>query len=192
MSLKYGKAQIKVMAEAIDQDHDSVEAAALAALEAAEALLEARTQFAVVGQLTDSKTRKSIPPEDPEAIKLCLGLYSTEGDARTAAESLWHNTSTGDTFRCWVLNIHHGTAASFHAKQKEKYVALEQKQKDAKAERNAASIVKRQEENAIRSAGGKGACVCGHIKAEHRMDGSSTGMCFLPECECPKFQERTK
>lgn len=192
MSLKFGKAQIKTMAEAIDQEHDSLEAAALAALGAAEELLEARTQFAVVGQLTDSKTRKDIPPEDPESIKLVLGLYSTEGDARTAAESLWHNTSTGDTFRCWVLNVHHGTAASYHATQKAKYVAMEQKQTEDRKKRNAASVVKRQEEQAIRSAGGKGACICEHIKAEHRMDGSSTGACFLPTCECLKFQERTK
>lgn len=192
MSLKYGKKEIGLMADVLDQEHDSVEAAALAALGAAEDILESRTQFAVVGQLTDSKTRKAIPPEDPEAIKLVLGLYSTEGDARTAAESLWHNTSTGDTFRCWVLNVHHLTAAGFHAKQKAKYVALEEKQKDARRERNAAHVIKRQEENQIRSNGGKGACDCTHIKAEHRMDGSSTGQCFLPTCDCVKFKERTK
>ena len=180
------------MIAVLNEDHETVEQAAQACLDLALEILEERSKFAVVGQLSDTKERGDIDPSDPEAIKLMLGLYSTEGDARTAAASLWHSSASGDTYRCWVLNVHHGTAADLHAAQRAKYVELEAKQKEKEKERVQAQIQKRMDEAEARNGGGKGACQCGHIKAEHRMDGSSTGACFLPDCSCPKWSEKNK
>lgn len=119
---------------------EQIEEFARQALAAAEKIFENRAKFVVVGQLKSSKQRVTIPPSDPEAIKLSLGWYSTEGEARKAAESLWFSTASGDEFATWVLNVHHGTAADFHAKRKAHYVALEEKQREAKRERIRKSI----------------------------------------------------
>lgn len=192
MSLKYGKKQIEQMAAVLDGDYGTVNEAAFAALEEAERIFEERNKFVVVGQLAGTRERQTIDPADPEAIKLALGWYSTEGDANTAASSLWSSTSTGDRFRVWVLNVFHGTAAEWHAKRKAQYVELESKQKEARTAKMHADIAKRQQEAQARSEEGKGACDCTHAKYEHRMDGSSTGACGLTECACPKFRERKK
>lgn len=146
MSLKYGKGEIAAMVEAIDQDYDSFEDAAKAALATAEEIFEKRAKFVVVGQLSGSKERLSIPASDPEAIRISLGWYSTEGDARKAAESLWHSTASGDTFRTWVLPVCHDTPAALHGKRKQHYLDLQAKADAARQERLKESIRKRQEE----------------------------------------------
>ena len=131
MSLKYGKAELAAIEAVLDAEHETLGEAAKAVLLAAEAVFEKRAKFVVVGQLLQKKGGELIKPWDDEAIKLALGWYATEGDARAASESLWHNTASGDTFRTWVLNVHHGTAAEFHTEQKNHYKALEIKQKAA-------------------------------------------------------------
>jgi hypothetical protein len=181
------------MIEAIDQDHASAEDAALAALAAAEAVLEERAKFIVVGQLCGTKERNEIPPSDPESIKVALAFYSTEGDALKAAESLWTSTATGDRFRNWVLPMFYGTPADLHAKQKEKYAAEEAKAKEKKSERMKESIRKRQEAMEERARGGKGSCEhCSHQPYDHSSSGNGRGRCLINECECEKWKEKTK
>lgn len=193
MAIKYGKAQVAKMVAAIDQDHASAEDAALAALAAAEEVLEERAKFVVVGQLCGNKERDEIPPSDPEAIKVALAFYSTEGDARKAAESLWYSTASGDRFRNWVLPMFYGTPADLHAKQKEKYAAAEAKAKEKARERMQESIRKRQEAMEERARGGKGSCEnCRHQPYDHLRDGSSRGRCALTDCSCEKWKEKTK
>lgn len=198
MSLKAGKTDVVAMAKALDPDYDkldsetqaSVQEFAKAALDSAEEIFRKRAQFVVVGQLAGNKARAEIPPSDPEAIKLALGWYSTEGDARSAAESLWHSTQSGDRFRTWVLNVHHGTPAELHADRKAKYVALEAKQAEAKRARLEASIEKFALAAEIRAAGGKGSCQCGHPSWEHGFEASSRGPCKLTDCPCEKWREQ--
>lgn len=192
MSLKYGKTEIATMAAVLDAGYETVEEAAAAAIGIAEEIFEKRAKFVVVGQLCGTKTRENIPPDDPEAIKLSLGWFSTEGDARSAAESLWYSSATGDMFRCWVLDVHHGTPAELHAKQKEKYAAIEVKRQEAKTERLKAQIAKRMEDDRIRAAGGKGACQCGHQQYDHSLVGQGRGKCWGTDCTCPKWDEKTK
>lgn len=150
MSLKYGKKQIQQMIETLEGEHETVEDAALATLATAEAIFEDRAQFVVVGQLCGNRDRLTIPPTDPEAVRVSLGWYSTEGDARKAAESLWQSTASGDTFRTWVLPVFHGTPAEFHGKRKQHYVALQEKAAMAQAQRFKDSIRKIEERNAQR------------------------------------------
>lgn len=197
MSLKYGKTEIGQMIAAIDNpDHETAEDAAKAALAAAEEIFEKRAQFVVVGQLRASKDRLSIPPEDPEAIKVSLGWYSTEGDALNAAGSLVSNTATGDAFRCWVLPVFHGTAAAFHDKQKQKYADAEAKRAEKQREKFQESIVKHREAMEERARGGKGSCeTCGHLSGDHSMTSEGNkgrGACRMCDCPCKRWEERRK
>lgn len=130
MALKYTKKQVQKIVAALEADYDDAESAALAVLGAAEEVFEERATWTVVGQLSATRERPIVPPEDPEAIRICLGFFSTEGDARKAAESLWHQTASGDTFRTWYLPVHHGTPADFHGKRRQRYRDLEEKQRE--------------------------------------------------------------
>lgn len=193
MSLKYGKASVKVMEAALEAPHETLGDAAEAAILASEAIFEDRAKFVVVGQLASTKERSAIPPDDPEAIRLSLGWYSTEGDARAASETLWHNAATGDTFRTWVLPVFHGTPAELHKKRKDAYQAQAEKAAEAVRLRLQGAIEKRLLEAEIRNAGGKGSCsTCKHQAYDHRTAGSSRGVCGLDECPCPKWAEKKK
>ena len=195
MSLRYGKNELSTMAEVVDGEYDDVAGAASAALAAAEAIFEKRCKFAVVGQLASNQERGAIPASDPEAIKLCLGWYSTEGDARSAADSLWHSTASGDTFKTWVLPVEHSTAAEFHSRRKQFYVDQAEKARQASAERLRKEIEKQNEAAAERARGGRGSCEnCGHVVGEHGFDGASRSACKLPECKdaCDKWKEMTR
>lgn len=193
MAIKYGKSQIKKMVEAIDQDHASAEDAAVAALAVAEELLEERAKYLVVGQLSGTKDRPEIPPSDPEAVKVALGYYSTEGDALSAAESLWHSTASGDTYRVWVLPMFYGTPADLHKKAKDKYAEAAAKSKDKAKAKMQADIEKRHAAMEVRAQGGKGSCsVCTHQPYDHTSAGNGKGRCFVPDCTCQKWIEKTK
>ena len=193
MAIKYGKTQVKKMVDAIDQDHGSAEDAALAALAAAEEVLEERARFIVVGQLCGTKETPHIAPSDPQAVKVALGYYSTEGDAHTAAGSLWYATSTGDRFHVWTLPMFYGTPADLHSTQKAKYAAIEAKAKEKSDEKMATDIVKRREAMEERARGGKGSCViCTHQPYDHVSEGNGKGKCVVPDCPCTKWTERTK
>lgn len=196
MALKHGKAQITKMIEALEGEYETVEQAALAALATAEEIFEDRAKFVVVGQLKDKNGRSNIPPTDPEAIKLSLGWYSTEGDATSAAGSLWHSSASGDTFRTWVLPVFHGTPADLHAKQKEKYQKENEARKQKASDKIKADIEKRRLEMEERARGGKGSCEhCGHQPYDHSMTsegGRGRGKCWLTDCSCTKWKEKTK
>jgi hypothetical protein len=99
-----------------------------------------------------TKGEQTIDPTDPRAIKVSLGWYSTEGDALAAAGSLWTSTASGDTYRCWVLPVHHGTPATLHAKRKAEIQAAAEKAKDKAWDKIRADIEKRQREEAERAA----------------------------------------
>jgi hypothetical protein len=86
----------------------------------------------VVGQLASSKEDGLILPTDPKAIRISLGWYSTEGEAKSAADSLWSSLASGEQFRVWVLPVHHGTPADFHKLRKTHYEQIEQKTRDKK------------------------------------------------------------
>lgn len=173
------------MVAVLDAEHETVDAAALAALQAAEAVFAKRAQYVVVGQRKASKERVTIPSNDPDAIKVSLGWYSTEGDALAAAKSLWWSTATGDNYWTWVLPVHHGTPAELHSKQAEKYKQAAEKRKEKAREKLAESIKARQEAAAVRAAGGKGACECRHQAADHLKD-----VCVMTGCYCTSWRER--
>lgn len=170
MSLKYGKAQVAKIIDVLDQDHETVEDAAKAVLDAAERVFEDRAKFVVVGQLASTKERLTIPSDDPEAIKLSLGWYSTEGDARSAAESMWHSTASGDTYRTWALPVFHGSPADLHAKAKAKYQAEAAKAEEKRTERIQASIEAGAREADARARELRARCACG-CSALYHLDG---------------------
>lgn len=193
MSLKLGKKQVQQMIETLEGDYESVEEAAEAVLAAAEAIFRDRAKYVVVGQLCASQERVQIPPDDPEAIKVSLGWYSTEGEALGAATSLWHSSSSGDSFNTWVLPVFHGTPTELHARQKEKYEAAELARKEKARERVHESIRKHQAAMEERAKGGSGSCEnCSHQPYDHRPAGTGRGKCAVAGCVCERWKERTK
>lgn len=146
MALKFGKTHRERVLAVLADEHETLDDAADAVFDLMGDLFAERASFVVVGQLAATRERTSVPPSDPEAIKVALGLFSTEGDARSAAESLWHSSASGDTFRVWWLPLFHGTPAELHKEQKAKYVAADVKRKTAQSDRMQASIAKRQAE----------------------------------------------
>lgn len=193
MALRYGKAQMQLMVDALSADYETVDEAAAAALETAEAIFRDRAKFVVVGQLRGTLEKAHIPTNDPDAIRLSLGWYSTEGDAIAAAGSLWHSTATGDHFGTLVLPVFHGTPAELHAKRKEQYAKAAEAAKEKRRERMREDERKRREAMEERARGGRGSCEpCGHQPWEHAMEGSSRGKCRHGDCACPKWKEKTK
>ena len=186
--MSYGKRELSVMEEVLDDDYETVSEAALAAYRAAEGVFAKRCSFAVVGQLWKLRGGHVLDPSDPEAIRVCLGWFSTEGDARKAAESLWHNTASGETWRCWVLPVFHGTPADLHSDRKKQYVAQQEKAEAAQRDRLKQSIAARQE--ALGDPGKRVQCdTCSHPAYEHMTDGSGSGKCGLQDCSCPAWRE---
>ena len=144
MALKFGKRQKERVAEVLEAEHETLDEAVSAVLELVDELVAERASFVVVGQLAGTRERTSVPPDDPEAIKVALGPYSTEGDANGAMASLWKNDATGDRFNVWTLPLFHGSPAELHKQQKEKYSAAEAKRKEAQSERFRQQIEQRQ------------------------------------------------
>lgn len=131
MSLKWGAREIAKVVAAIDQDHESVDHAARACLAAMEEVFASRAKYTVVAQLARTIEDGNIDPSDPKAIKVALGWFSTEGDARSAAESLSMAHSTNEEYRAWVLGVFHGTAAGLLAERKATLQAEQEKRKEA-------------------------------------------------------------
>ena len=137
MAIKYGKTEIRKIAKLLDEgDFESAEDAADALLSAALEVLEARARFTVVGQLHYSpKGGGWLDKDDAAAAKVCLGFYSTEGDAQQAAESLVYSTQTHEQFLVWHLPVEHKTPAQVYKDRKE---AHNQREIEAKRKGKAA------------------------------------------------------
>jgi hypothetical protein len=125
VSLTFGKRERDKVAAVLGEDYDSVTDASAAVLEAAAELLVARAKFTVVGQLMYSPDGGYVSPIDSKASKVCLGFYSTEGEAQKAAEALVYNTQTHEEFRTWVLPMYHGTPNDWYRERKEAHRAAE-------------------------------------------------------------------
>lgn len=190
MSIKYGKTQVEKMIDAIDQDHESAEAAALAALAVAEELLEERAKFVIIGKLASTKEKPFMSRNDPESTIVALGYYSTPGDAQSAAESLWHNTGSGDVYRTAVVPMFYGTPADLHKKKKEQYEKEEAGRAEAQLAKFRKSIEDQKQYMLDRAKGGSGSCeTCRHQPFDHTIKGVSRGECRVPRCECEKWIE---
>lgn len=134
------------MIETLDTEHDSIDAAALAALQTAEDIFKKRAKYTVVGQLWKRPDGTTVDPATPEAIKVALGWYSTITDAKAAAEALATNKRTGETYRVWVLDVFHDTPGELAKERKEKLQEEQQKRRTAQRERIQKQIEKRQQQ----------------------------------------------
>lgn len=141
MSLKYGKREVSKVASVLDGEYETAEQAAEACLKAMEEIFAARAKFVVVAQLASDRESGTIPPTDSKAIRVSLGWYSTEGDARSAAESMWQSLQTGETFRVWVLPVFHLSPAEF-GKQRKQTESVEAKMRQKRDEDLAAAYAK--------------------------------------------------
>lgn len=121
MALKPGKREIKKFLETLEDEYDSPEDAALAALQAAWDIYEDKAMWTVVGQIHyDPFDGGWKDPTDARVARIALGRYATEKQAEAAASSL-RVGANGEEFKAWVLPVHHGTPHSyFTEKKKEK------------------------------------------------------------------------
>lgn len=145
MALKFGKKELEQMIETLQADYIDVGEAAKAVLAKAEELVNARSQFIVVGQVVATREKGRVDPSDPDAVKLALGPFSTAGDAQSAAGSLWSSTASGDTLKCWALPFFHGSPHDWHGTQRAKYQEAEAKRKTAQNDKLQESIKKHQQ-----------------------------------------------
>lgn len=123
MAIKYGKTEVRKVAKILDREYESAEEAAEAVLAEALAILEARGKFAVVGQLYYSPRGGWVSHEDAAASKVCLGLYSTNGDASSAAYGLTYGHNTGEQFKTWILPVEHSTPTDLFKKRRDAHDA---------------------------------------------------------------------
>lgn len=172
--LTWTKKHVGSMVEALDQDYDSIEDAARAALDTALNIIEERAKFAVVGQVYRTAEHGEIPPSHPAAVRMALGFFESDTKAREAAGQLTYNTA-GDQLKTWVVPTFFGTPAMWHKERRDYYADLQAKVKEKAAEKMKKSIEEHREammqrwreiEERERKAGGQGwPCPSNRIKA---------------------------
>lgn len=109
MAVNFTKRNVAAMAEALDQEYETLDDAAAAALEAAVKIIESRAKFTVVGQVKH--------PEN-KGDKIALGWYVTEKQALEDALKLTMSNQTHEEAYAWVLGIHHGTPFDWYKGRK--------------------------------------------------------------------------
>lgn len=120
MAITPTKKQIAGMVGVLDEDHASMEDAALAVFAYAMEVFEQRANFTVVGQVRETKDKGRLKDGDPEAVKVALGWYDTRGKAEGAASSWAYSAASGDHLNVLVLPVFHGTPAEWHKESREK------------------------------------------------------------------------
>ncbi|MFC0622847.1 hypothetical protein [Kribbella deserti] len=123
MALSIGKRDIAKMVTVLNKDHADMATAALAALEAALAIFEAKAKYTVVGQL-HWKTGP-IDADEAASNRVALGWYATVNQADKDAYALTYSPQTHETFRAWTVPVHHGTPAAYYAARKQVREAAE-------------------------------------------------------------------
>jgi hypothetical protein len=119
LSLELTATHRKKMAAVLDQEHETLEEAAQAALDCAVEIFESRAKFAVVGQVRWSNGYLS--PEDGRAAKVVLDWFPTRKKAETAGRSLAFSNQTNEEVRWWVVPVHHGSPHEWHRARKEEH-----------------------------------------------------------------------
>lgn len=119
MALTFTKKHVQRMAEVLDQDYETVEEAAKAALDAAYEIVVERAKFTVVGQIRRTENEE-IHPSDERATKYALGWYATEKQALSDALKAALSTQTHEESRAWVLPIHNVTPSAFYQERHKK------------------------------------------------------------------------
>lgn len=141
--LTFGKRDIEDMADTLDGDYKDVNEAAQAVLDAALEILERRAKFTVVGQVYEING-KPIAPTEPLAAKVCLGFYSTEGNAQAAADQLG-SLATGERHLTWVLEVLHMSPHELSTIKREEIKMREKKRTEKRKEKIRKSIEERQQ-----------------------------------------------
>lgn len=149
--LEWTKKHVSSMIETLDADHADVESAAIAALDAALDIIETRAKYAVVGQVVSTLADGPLATRHEQAVKVCLGLYETDTRAYEAAGQLSSNAA-GDGLSTWVVPLFFGTPAAWGKDRRAHYATLEAASMERRAVKIQASIAKRAEQAAIRSA----------------------------------------
>lgn len=151
MTISWGKTEVRKVMDVLDADHETVGEAARACLALMEQFMEDRAKFVVVGQLRRSPEHFEIDPKSPDAIKVSLGWYSTESEARVAAEQLVYNPNSQTEWWTWVLDVWHGTPSELHKAHRDRMKAKQQARAEKAREKLRAQIEKSNQEAQARA-----------------------------------------
>lgn len=102
----------------LDQDHETLEDAAHAAIEACWAEYEKRAKFIVAGQVRYSDGY--IDADDVKASRIALGPFPTRGQAEKAGYSLAYSHSTGEQAKWGVFSMWNSTPSAWYKQRKKR------------------------------------------------------------------------
>ncbi len=105
MSIKFGKTERKALIALIESAPEDDDECADELLALAVSLVEQRAKWTVVGQCRSGPSR---------GLVACLGMFSTERDAKTAAASFALDKANDIRWATLVAPVHHCTAAKLH------------------------------------------------------------------------------
>jgi hypothetical protein len=151
VSINFSKTEVRKVMDVLDGDYETVGEAARACLALMEQIMQDRAKFVVVGQLRRSPEHFDIDPASPDAIKVSLGWYSTESEARVAAEQLVYNPNSQMEWRTWVLDVWHRTPSELHKSERDKLKLKQQARADKARAKLRAAIEKRNQEAQARA-----------------------------------------
>lgn len=105
MSIKFGKTERKALIALIESAPEDDDECADELLALAVGLVEQRAKWTVVGQCRSGPNR---------GLVACLGMFSTERDAKTAAASFALDKANDIRWATLAAPVHHCTAAKLH------------------------------------------------------------------------------
>lgn len=123
LGVSFGSRDVARVCRVLDEGYDSlgdedkgvVRGYAERVLEVARGVVVERMKFAVVAQLWVDAEHRFVSRGEADASKVCLGFFSTRGDAERAAGSVVSSTSTRETWRSWVVEVSPvGSVVEFH------------------------------------------------------------------------------
>lgn len=92
-------------------------------LQAALQILEDKAKYVTVGAVAYTKEDGTLGRIDPKAEKVCVGFFSTEKQADSAAAELFGKPSVPVQCRTMIYPIHKGTPASWRKGYQERWKA---------------------------------------------------------------------
>ena len=118
------KTELKKMMALLEEEFDSAEDAALAALELAYSLYEGQAKFYAVAQVIPGSGRYVSAQESADS-KVVLGPFATHGQAYKACMSLTAGTPTGESALAWPVEAWYDSPHAWYLKRQAVYKRAE-------------------------------------------------------------------
>lgn len=114
--MKPGKTEVKKIMAVLDQDHETLEDAARACIEACWDEYEKRAKFIIAGQVRFSNGY--LDADDVKAARVAMGPFPTRLQAEKAGQSLAYSYSTGEQAKWGAFPLWRDTPAKWYTERK--------------------------------------------------------------------------